>query len=85
MPDDKRKNLVTILLTTCHSSRKMLMMRKVASLLGLVANLALTTQWVKFTHTALQRDVTIALKLSSNAVFASGKFNHLTYLITSKK
>ena len=82
--DIKRQDLVKILLTTWNNSRKRFTLREVASLLGLVSNLALTTQWVKHTHIALQNSLSIALKFHSNTVFACVKHKYLTYLIRSK-
>ena len=80
--DTKHKDLVTIILTTWNISRKSATLYEVASLLGLVSNLALTTQWVKHTHThiSLKDAVSIALKFNSNVVFSSGKHKHLTDL-----
>ena len=79
-PDEKCNNLVAILLTKWHSSRKRFTMREVASLLGLVANLYLTTQWSKHTFTDLHHTKLLLVKFNLNTVIASGKFKHLTNL-----
>ena len=79
--DTKRADLVTIMSTTWNSSQKRFTLREEFSLLGLVSNLALTTQWVKCTFIALQQAISIALKFNSNIVFLSGKHKHLTDLL----
>ena len=78
----KHKDLVIILLTTWKISRKRFMLRKVASLLGLVPNISLTTQWVKCACVARQRAIHIALKFNSN-IFSNGKHKHLTDILQS--
>ena len=64
IPDTKRADLETILLTNWNSSRKRFTLREVASLLELVCNLALTTQWVKSTCIVMQHAVSIALNFN---------------------
>ena len=49
MTDNKRQELVATLLIAWRISRKMIVLREVASLLGIVSNLFLATQWVKHT------------------------------------
>ena len=82
--DKKWEGVVRILLTTWNSSRKRLTLREIASLLRLVSNLALTTQWRKFTFIALQHTVSLALKFNSNKVITNGKHKYLTDLLASK-
>ena len=80
----ERKSLATTMLTTHHSSRKRLMLCKVAYLLGLVVKLYLTLQSVKRSCTALTHVVLLTLKFNSSALFSSGKFKHLTDLLEPK-
>ena len=84
MPKNKRKYLVSILLTTWNSSRKSFTLRERASFLGLVSNPYPTTQWVKHTFIALQHGVSLALKINYNTVFASGKHKYLTEILNHK-
>ena len=81
--DNKRKDLVKILLTTWSSSRKSITLRDIASILGLVSNLNLTKQWVKCTCIFPHHAVSLVLKFNLKISFASGKFKHLTDLLTS--
>ena len=53
IPGDKRKDLVSILLTKWNNSRERFALRELVSLLGLVANITLATQWVKHTCISL--------------------------------
>ena len=53
IPDDKRNTLEQALRNTWHPWRKRFTLREVASLIGLVSNLALTTSLVKCTFIAL--------------------------------
>ena len=58
-------------------------MREVASLLGLVSNLALTTSWARYTYIALQHATFLAIKFNTHTVFSSDKFHRLTELLRS--
>ena len=52
--------------------------------MGLVAHLAMVTQWAKYTYMSLKHAMFLAIKFNSNTVFSSGKFRQLTDLLTSK-
>ena len=84
IPDNKHQDLVKILVTTWSSSRKNFALRGVDSLLGLVLNFALATQWVKYACISLHHATSLALKFNSNAVFTIGKHKYLTDLLRSK-
>ena len=45
IPEDKRENLVKIILTAWNNARKSFTLREIATLLGIVAHLAIATQW----------------------------------------
>ena len=72
IPGTKRADLVTIISTTWNRPRKRFALRELDSLLGLVPNLALTTQRTKLKWIALQHAVFIAVKFNSNVVFSGG-------------
>ena len=84
MPYNNNQDLVKNMLNTWNSSRKRLTLHEVASLLGLLSILTLTTHWIKCYCITLQHSTSLTLKFKSNAVFASGKCKHLTYLLRSK-
>ena len=84
IPENKYKDLISIMLTTLNSLHKMFALHDVDSLLGLASSLTLTTHWIKHTCIVLQHAVSLVLKLNSNTVLASGKNEHLTELLASK-
>ena len=84
IPCNKHKDLLNIMLTDWNSSCKILTLRKIASLLGLITKLDLIMQWENNTYIALQHAVPFALKFNSNTVLANRKYKHLIDLPASK-
>ena len=84
IPEDKRENLIKIIINTWQKARKSFTLREISSLLVLVAHLVMATQWAKRAYIALQHAVFLAIKFNSNTLFSSGKFRKLTDLLTSK-
>ena len=82
-PDNKRKTLVKIILTTCYSARKSFKLREIVYLLGILAHLSIATEWAKCTCVALQHAAFLAIKLNSNILFSSGKIKQLIDILTS--
>ena len=82
--DDKPKDLVNIVHASWNSSRKIFTPLEVASLIRLIVNLVLTTQWVNCTCVTPHDDILLAVKFNSITVLCSRRFKHLTDILTSK-
>ena len=72
--EEKRQEILEILLTDWHSKRKSFTLREAASFLGLIAFLAACTAWGKYLCIALQYSIYKALKFNTRFVFESKKF-----------
>ena len=72
--EEKRIEILEILTTEWHSKRKSFTLREAASLLGLIAFLAICTAWGKYLYIALQHSICKALKFNTRFVFESKKF-----------
>ena len=82
--EEKREEILEILLTEWHSKRKSFTLREAASFLGLIAFFATCAAWGKYLYIALQHSIYKALKFNTRFVFESKKFQTFTKLINSK-
>ena len=82
--EEKREEILDILLNEWHSKRKSFTLREAASFFGLIAFLSICTAWGKYLYIALQHSMYKALKFNTIFVFKSEKFQYFTQLINSK-
>ena len=83
-PKGKYEELTRILLTTWNSYCKRFTLREVTSILRLVPNSTLYTQWIKHSYIALQHAALFSIKFNIRNALSIRKLKYLTDVLRSE-